>query len=73
MMVANEADICRKFVVPLLQQAGWDSPPHEINEQRTFTDGRIEFAGGKARRGKRKRADDLLRYRPDFPIAVVEA
>ncbi len=73
MMVANEADTCRKFVVPLLQQAGWDSPPHEINEQRTFTDGRIVFAGGKARRGNRKRADYLLRYRPDFPIAVVEA
>ena len=66
MMVDSEADTCRKFVVPLLQQAGWDNPPHEINEQRTFTDGRIVFAGGKARRGKRKRADYLLRYRPDF-------
>ena len=73
MMVDTEADTCRKFVVPLLQQAGWDSPPHKINEQRTFTDGRIVFVGGKARRGKRKRADYLLRYRPDFPIAVVEA
>ena len=46
---------------------------HVINEQRTFTDGRILFAGGKARRGPQKRADYLLRYRPDFPIAVVEA
>lgn len=72
-MVDTEADTCRKFVVPLLQQAGWDNQPHEINEQRTFTDGRIVFVGGKARRGKRKRADYLLRYRPDFPIAVVEA
>ena len=72
-MVDTEADTCRKFVVPMLQQAGWDRPPHEINEQRTFTDGRIVFVGGKARRGKRKRADYLLRYRPDFPIAVVEA
>ena len=72
-MVDTEADTCRKFVVPLLQQAGWDRPPHEINEQRTFTDGRIVFVGGKARRGKRKRADYLLRFRPDFPIAVVEA
>ena len=72
-MADNEADTCRKFVVPLLQQAGWDSPPHEINEQHTFTDGRIVFASGKARRGRRKRADYLLRYRSDFPIAVVEA
>ena len=69
----TEADTCRKFVVPRLQAAWWDTPPHLINEQRTFTDGRIIFAGGKARRGRQKRADYLLRYRPDFPIAVVEA
>ncbi len=72
-MSLNEADTCRKFVVPKLQAAGWDTPPHAINEQRTFTDGRIIFTGGKARRDKHKRADYLLRYRPDFPIAVVEA
>ena len=69
----NEADTCRKHVVPKLQAAGWDDRPHAINEQRTFTDGRIVFVGGKARRGKQKRADYLLRYRSDFPIAVVEA
>ena len=73
LMADNEADTCRRFVVPLLQQAGWDSSPHEINEQRTFTDGRIVFVGGKARRGTRKRADYLLRYRSHLPIAVVEA
>nr|WP_292192257.1 DEAD/DEAH box helicase family protein [Mesorhizobium sp.] len=59
--------------MPKLQAAGWDSRPHAINEQRTFTDGRIVFIAGKARRGKQKRADYLLRYRSDFPIAVVEA
>ena len=69
----NEADTCRKYVVPRLQAAGWDERPHAINEQRTFTDGRVVFVGGKARRGRQKRADYLLRYRPDFPIAVVEA
>ena len=69
----NEADTCRKFVVPKLQAAGWDNRPHSINEQRTFTDGKIVFIGSKARRGKQKRADYLLRYCPDFPIAVVEA
>ncbi|MGG6549117.1 UNVERIFIED_CONTAM: restriction endonuclease subunit R, partial [Prevotella sp. 15_C9] len=58
---------------PKLQAAGWDDRPHAINEQRTFTDGRIVFVGGRARRGKQKRADYVLRYSPDFPIAVVEA
>jgi len=69
----GEADTCRKYIVPLLQRAGWDDEPHAINEQRTFTDGRVVFVGGKVKRGKQKRADYLLRYRPDFPIAVVEA
>ena len=69
----NEADTCRKYVVPKLQAAGWDDDPHAINEQRSFTDGRVVFVGGKARRGRQKRADYLLRYSPDFPIAVVEA
>ena len=72
-MALTEADTCRKFVVPKLQAAGWDDLPHAINEQRTFTDGRIVFVGGKARRGRQKRADYILRYRPDFPLAVVEA
>ena len=72
-MPLNEADTCRKFVVPKLQAAGWDEAPHVINEQRTLTEGRVFFAGGTARRGAQRRADYLLRYRPDFPIAVVEA
>lgn len=69
----TEADTCRKFIVPKLQSAGWDDAPCAINEQRSFTDGRVMFVGGAARRGKRKRADYILRYRPDYPIAVVEA
>ena len=69
----SEADTCRKYVVPKLTDAGWENEPHSIAEQRTFTDGRIIVTGGKVRRGKRKRADYLLRYTRDFPIAVVEA
>lgn len=69
----SEADTCRKYVVPKLTVAGWENEPHSIAEQRYFTDGRIIVAGGKVRRGKQKRADYLLRYTRDFPIAVVEA
>ncbi|MYK31294.1 MAG: DEAD/DEAH box helicase [Boseongicola sp. SB0670_bin_30] len=72
-MPLTEADTCRMFVVPSLQEAGWETRPHSINEQRTFTDGRILLVGERARRGRQKRADYILRYRPDFPIAVVEA
>ena len=59
----TEADTCRKEVIPKLVEAGWDNPPYAINEQRSFTDGRIVFVGGKARRGRQKRADFILRYR----------
>lgn len=71
--VSNEADTCRKYVVPKLEDAGWERAPHAINEQYTFTDGRIVLVGRKPRRLKQKRADYLLRYTRDFPIAVVEA
>jgi len=71
--MATEADTCRKFVVPKLQAAGWDSDSHSIAEQRSFTDGRIVVRGNKADRKKGKRADYLLRYTRDFPIAVAEA
>ena len=69
----NEADTCRKYVVPRLIQAGWDNEPHSFTEQRTFTDGRIVVVGDKPKRRKQKRADYLLRYARDFMIAVVEA
>jgi type I restriction enzyme R subunit len=71
--MSTEADTCRKFVVPKLQAAGWDNDPHSIAEQRSFTDGRIIVRGNKAERKKTKRADYLLRYTRDFPIAVTEA
>lgn len=71
----NEADTCRKYVVPKLQAAGWEDAPYSIAEQRYFTNpkGRIRIIGGKVIRGDPKKSDYLLRYRADFPIAVVEA
>jgi type I restriction enzyme R subunit len=69
----SEADTCRKYVLPMLTQAGWDNEPHSFTEQKTFTDGRIVVIGQKIKRQKQKRADYLLRYTRDFMIAVVEA
>ena len=71
----NEADTCRTYVVPKLQAAGWENAPFSIAEQRYFTNprGRVRVVGGRIVRGKPKRADYLLRYRRDFPIAVLEA
>lgn len=69
----TEADTCRELVTPKLIDAGWSIAPHGIGEQRSFTNGRIIVTGGKVRRGKQKRADYLLFYRRDYPLAVVEA
>jgi type I restriction enzyme R subunit len=69
--MATEADTCRKYVLPKLYAAGWSDD--QISEQRTFTDGRIMVAGAKVWRRPQKRADYLLRYRPDLMLAVVEA
>jgi type I restriction enzyme R subunit len=70
--IMTEADTSREFVTPKLIQSGWSSAPHSIGEQRTFTNGRIFVTGGKVRRGQQKRADYLLYFRRDFPLAVVE-
>jgi type I restriction enzyme R subunit len=67
----TEADTCRVYVLPKLYSAGWTDD--QISEQKSFTDGRIVVAGKKVSRRPQKRADYLLRYRRDFPIAVVEA
>jgi len=69
--MSTEADTCRKYVLPKLYAAGWNDD--QINEQRTFTDGRIIVVGTKVYRRPQKRADYLLRYKPSLMIAVVEA
>ena len=67
--MANEADTCRKHVVPKLQAVGWDNEPYSIAEQRTITDGRIVPRGQGFLRKPPKRVDYLLRYRRDTPLA----
>ena len=61
--MSTEADTCRKYVLPKLYAAGWTDD--QINEQRYFTDGRIVKPG--------KKVDYLLRYKPHYSLAVVEA
>lgn len=69
----TEADTCREYVTPALKSSGWMTEPYSVREQHTFTDGRILVYGDKPKRRKGKRADYVLRYRPDYPLAVVEA
>jgi hypothetical protein len=71
--MTNEADTCRKFVVPKLQAAGWDTEPHSIAEQRTITDGRVIPVGKGFIRKPPKRVDYLLRYTRDTNAGSIMA
>ena len=68
----SERDICTKFITPALRKAGWDEMM-QIREEVSFTKGRITVRGKLASRGKGKRADYILYYKPNVPIAVIEA
>ncbi len=68
----TEQEIRTRYILPALQKAGWK--PHQIGEERAcFTDGRIYVKGDKTSRGKAKRVDYILYYKPNIPIAIVEA
>ena len=68
----SERDICTKFITPALVQAGWDIQT-QIREEVTFTAGRIIVRGRLHTRGKKRRADYLLSFQKNQPIAVIEA
>ena len=68
----SERDICTKFITPALEKAGWNKQL-QILEEVSFTDGKIYVRGKITARGTRKRADYILYYKPNIPIAIIEA
>ena len=68
----SERDICTKFITPALRQAGWDEML-QVREEVSFTKGRIIVRGKLVTRGRAKRADYILYYKPNIPIALIEA
>jgi len=68
----SERDICSKYVGPAVKRAGWDGML-QIREEVAFTKGRIIVRGKLVSRGKAKRADYILYYKPNIPIAIIEA
>ncbi len=68
----TEQEIRTRYILPALQKSGWK--PHQIGEERAcFTDGRIYVKGNKTTRGNPRRVDYILYYKPNIPIAIVEA
>jgi type I restriction enzyme R subunit len=68
----SERDICTKFITPAIERAGWDIQS-QIREEVAFTAGRIMVRGKTISRGERKRADYILYYNNNLPIALIEA
>lgn len=68
----SERDVCTKLINPAIVAAGWNIQT-QVREEVSFTDGRIIVQGKMHTRGKQKRADYILYYKPNIPIAIIEA
>ncbi|MCC1485616.1 EcoAI/FtnUII family type I restriction enzme subunit R [Winogradskyella immobilis] len=68
----SESDIKAKFITPAILNSGWDEQT-QLGREIFFTDGRIYVKGKLTARGKRKFADYILFYKPNVPIAIIEA
>jgi type I restriction enzyme R subunit len=68
----SERDICTKLITPALRKAGWDELL-QIREEISFTKGRIIVRGKLVTRGQAKRADYILYFKPNIPLALIEA
>lgn len=67
----SEDDVRAKYITPAVIRAGW--PEQMIRRQVFFTNGRIYVKGRLTARGKRKFADYILYYKPNIPLALIEA
>jgi type I restriction enzyme R subunit len=68
----SEEDIKARYITPAITDAGWDIKK-QIRLEYAFTAGRIILRGNITARGKQKRADYVLFYKSNFPLAIVEA
>ena len=68
----SERDICTKFITPAILKAGWNKDS-QIREEVSFTAGKVIVRGKLVLRGKGKRADYILYYKNNIPLAVIEA
>ena len=68
----SEMDIRTKFITPAITNAGWDSIT-QMREEYKVTNGRIIARGKSCKREAPLKADYVLFYKPNKPIAIVEA
>ena len=71
----TETDIRTKFITPAIVGTNGEkwNVMTQIREESYFTKGRVIVRGKTVHRGEAKKADYILSYKPNMPIAVVEA
>ena len=71
----TETDIRTKFITPAIVGVNGEkwNVMTQVREEVYFTKGRVIVRGKTVRRGEAKKADYLLYYKPNVPIAIVEA
>ena len=67
----TEEDVKQKIITPAIKNSGWKD--NQINYEYSFTDGRFILKGKDVVRDKPKRADYLLSYKSNIPLAIIEA
>lgn len=68
----SETDIRTKYITPAIVKAGWN-PITQMREEYAITKGRIIARGKTCKREAPLKADYVLFYKPNKPIAIIEA
>lgn len=68
----TETDIITKFILPAVESAGWDKMI-QLRQEVKLRDGKVIVRGQLGMRTTVKSADIVLDYKPNMPLAVIEA
>ena len=69
----NEENTKKKYITPIIQERWGKENPDNVMMEYCFTDGRVNIDSDKVSRGDKKKADYLLLYKDNIPLALVEA
>jgi len=68
----SEADIISKYILPTIYDAGWERMT-QVRQEVKLRDGKVIVRGQLGVRKSVKSADIVLDYKPNMPLAVIEA
>ena len=68
----SETDIRTKYITPAIVNAGWN-PISQMREEYAVTKGRIIARGKTCKREAPLKADYVLFYKPNKPIAIISS